>query len=76
VIKVLPLKKFLDSEIVNANKNKLAFVKKMCKALFDEVSDLLTSEKALHDELEQYYIDAMDFDRLNKQAEQLIRQLL
>lgn len=76
VIKVLPLKKFLDSEIVSANKNKLAFVKKMCKALFDEVSSLLTSEKALHDELEQYYIDAMDFDRLNELTEQLIKHLL
>lgn len=76
VVKTLSFKKFLDGEIISANKNKLALSKKMCKALFDEVSALLAREKVLHDELEQYYVDAMDFDRLNEQTEQLIKQLL
>ena len=74
VIKTLSLKSFLKGDKISANKNKLAFGKKMCKSLYDEVSELLTSEKALHDELEQYYMDAMDFEALNEQTEAWIRK--
>ena len=76
IVKTLSLKSFLQSDGINANKNKLAFSKKTCKALYDEVSALLASEKALHDELEQYYIDAMDFDALNELTEAFIQKNL
>ncbi|MBR5783066.1 MAG: hypothetical protein IKY33_02440 [Clostridia bacterium] len=76
IIKTLSVKSFLNGEIISANKNKLSFVKKMNKTLSDEVSEYLASEKALHDKLEKYYIDAMDFDALNRQSQQIIAQYL
>ena len=72
VVKKLSLKGFLDNDIISAGKNKLAFGKKMCKTLYDEVSALLASEKALHDELEQFYIEAMNFDALNDMTDKFI----
>ncbi len=75
VVKTLPLKTFLHRDI-STHKNKLAFGKKLCKALYDEVAEHLASEKALHDELEKYYIDAMDFDALNTKTEQFIIKIL
>ena len=76
VSKTLQLRSFLKSDIINKNKNKLAFGKKMCKTLYDEVVQHLASEKTLHDELEQYYIDAMDFDALNAKTEQFLSKIL
>ena len=76
LVKSVHMRQFIDSEIIAPRKNKLTFGKRMCKALYDEVSQLLESEKALHDELEQYYISAMDFEGLNAKTEQLICQLI
>lgn len=76
IVKTLPLKAFLDPNIISENKNKLAFVKKLCKSLYDEVTEHLASEKALHDELERYYIDAMDFDALSQKSDEFIRKIL
>ena len=76
IIKTLHLKALLSSEIISENKNKLSFVRKMTKALYQEVSEHLESEKALHDELEQFYIRAMDFEALERKTQGLIRQYL
>ncbi len=76
IIKTIPLRSLLNAPLLSEHKNKLSFNRKLCKALYDEVCELLASEKALHDELEQYYIDAMDFEALNSKTEELIRTLL
>ena len=76
VVKTLQLKTFLNPDIISQNKNKLAFSKKLCKSIYDEVADYLASEKALHDRLESFYIDAMDFEALNKKSEQFIAEII
>ncbi len=76
VVKTLPLKSFLNADIITQNKNKLSFVKKLCKSLYDEVADYLASEKTLHDELESFYINAMDFEALSQKTEQFIATIL
>ncbi|MBO5213964.1 MAG: hypothetical protein J6B86_04260 [Clostridia bacterium] len=40
-----------------------------------EALDSLKREKALHDDLEEFYIEAMDFKKLNKYTEKLIETL-
>lgn len=76
VVKTISLRSLTDTSALAGNKNKLSFNRKLCKALYDEVCDLLASEKTLHDQLEQYYISAMDFEALNSKTEELINTLL
>ncbi len=76
VVKTMQLKTFLKPDIISQNKNKLAFSKKLCKSLYDEVADYLASEKTLHDRLESFYINAMDFEALNKKSEQFIAEII
>ncbi len=76
VVKTLSARSFLSAAILSEHKNKLAFAKKMTKALYDEVFEYMKSEKALHDELEKYYIEAMDFTALGHLTERLIAENL
>ncbi len=75
-VKTVHMRQLLDGEVLASHKNKLNFARKMCKSLYEAVSELLQSEKALHDELEQYYVKAMDFERMEKDTEHWIRELL
>ena len=66
IIKKIFTRNFIDKDYVNQNKNKILFRKKMIKQLIDRSVIELDVIKGLHDELEQYYINAMDFDKLNE----------
>ena len=43
--------------------------------MINEAVVRLSQAKALHDELEKYYIDAMDFDALGECSEKLVEQI-
>ena len=72
--KTIRLRSFLDPAILAAHKNKLAFSKKTCLALYDGIFSLLAREKELHDKLETRYIEAMDFDRLTAFTKDFIQK--
>lgn len=76
VVKTIHLRSLMDADILSAHKNKLNFVKKLSRSLCEEVSEYLSSEKALHDELEKYYINAMDFDTVNAKTAEIITKYL
>ncbi len=76
VTKSIHMRQLTAPEVVSQHKHKLQFVKKLVGSLNEEVSELLASEKALHDELEKIYIEAMDFEALNRKTEALIEELL
>lgn len=66
IIKTVNTKKYISKEVIVQNKNKLAFIKKLQNELYTAVCDEMGEIKALHDDLEKYYIGAMDFKSLNE----------
>ena len=45
------------------------------ESLAEEVYETIKSAKTVHDDIEKYYISAMDFDGLDKLAEKLISEI-
>lgn len=59
----------------NDKKPRLRMNKSACTKLLDEAVRTLQQAKSIHDDLEEYYIGAMDFDRVNASAESLILEI-
>ncbi len=68
-------KRFYDKDIISSKKSRLAFDKKASLELADEASDILSTALRVHDELEKYYIDAINFDELESLSENLIKKM-
>ncbi len=64
-IKKLTTLRFYDREIINQNRGKLAFGRKLTDELLKAAISTLNEAKECHDRLEAYYIRAMDFEALN-----------
>ena len=76
VIKHINARAFIDGERRAEVKNKLAFAKKLTAELTAAAAAKELSEiKALHDELEKYYVAAMDFEALNGYTEEIIDKI-
>ncbi len=67
--------RFYDSATLNRHKNRIAFNKRSRDELISEAVNKLTSAKRLHDELEKYYIGAMDFHACREYSERLITEI-
>lgn len=73
--KIVSLKRFYDREKYREYKPRLAFAKKSAGELMDEAFKTLKEAKTAHDELENYYIRAMDFEKLDEITENLRRRI-
>ena len=51
------------------------FNKKISENLISEASSILSKAKSVHDELEKYYITAIDFNKVNNITDKLIEKL-
>ncbi|MBR3767921.1 MAG: hypothetical protein IKL10_06755 [Clostridia bacterium] len=67
--------RFYDSVTLSKHKNRIAFNKRSRDELITEAVNKLTAAKRLHDELEKYYISAMDFDSMREYSERLISEI-
>lgn len=63
-------KRFADREILKENRNKIAFGNQLIGELLQAAVNTLNEAKAVHDLLEAYYIQAMDFKALSVFAEE------
>lgn len=59
-------RRFVHTEQIAKNRARIKFNKKTAETLLKGAVELLGDAKAVHDELEHYYIAAMDFDALNE----------
>lgn len=73
--KGINLNRFIDDDIYFSAK-RLAFAKKVMAMCIEEACAALKAEKAYHDDLEEFYIAAMDFEQENNLAEKTIEALL
>ncbi|NLL03330.1 MAG: hypothetical protein GX269_03430 [Clostridiales bacterium] len=68
-------RRFIDSQGLKNHKNRIKFNKKAGNELQDEAISLLKGAKSTHDELEKYYIDAMNFEAVEERAGKLIKEM-
>ena len=64
--------RFSDADVLRQHNNRIAFDRRAAEEMLDEAVGKLANAKTIHDELERYYIAAMDFDGLAAAGEGLI----
>ncbi len=64
--------RFIDKVKFSMYKNKISFNKKASDSFNEEAISIIKKAKSVHDELEKYYIKAMDFEKLNSVIDNLI----
>ena len=67
--------RFWDNEAIRSHRHRLNFNRKAAKELIDCAAALLRDAKSCHDILEQYYVEAMDFDSLNNYCDSLLAEI-
>ena len=67
--------RFYDKEKIVSKKNRLDFSKKAAIELKNEAISSLTNAKKIHDNLENYYINAINFDKINEITNMLISEI-
>ena len=65
----------LDSAVLRRESSRLAFDRAACDLMQNQAVEALAHAKALHDQLERYYIDAMDYDRLEEIQKEFLQGL-
>ncbi len=73
--RTLHMDRFLHPDAVRDHKQKLLFQQKLQRALVDESIEMLQKAKETHDKLEQLYISAMDFARMQRETDMLISRI-
>ena len=59
-------RRFTDLQKLRRKKQRLSFNRKAVRELLQSTVDILTEAKAVHDNLEKHYINAMDFEKVEK----------
>ena len=67
--------RFLSQNGMRLHKNRIRFTRRAQGEMLEEAIRRQAKAKALHDALERYYIDAMDFDGMEAFSEKLISQI-
>ena len=67
-------RRFTDMDKVTSRKHRISFLQKAARNMIDEASSLIAEAKTLHDELEQHYITAMDFPRVDAVCDKIVRE--
>jgi len=69
-------KRFCDKGLLTALKNRLKGLEQLKNSLLSEAETELAEAKSVHNQIEAIYIPAMDFDRVDKYTENLIKSIL
>lgn len=70
--KRLNLARFYDKKLIAQRRPRLKMNKAAAKDLTTEAVKTIKAAKQIHDEIEKYYISAMDFDKVNAAADDII----
>lgn len=68
-------KRFLDIEVLRRHKKRLSFNQKAASQMIRQAVASLAENKALHDELESIYLQAMDFSMMDSVLESVVAQI-
>jgi hypothetical protein len=67
--------RFYFNNKVSEKKERLNFSKKALSNMTDEAAKCMKKAKEIHDELENFYISAVDFEKINKLTDKLIKEI-
>lgn len=73
--KIINLGRFYEKQSASKLKSRLKVNKLTMKSLSQEIYSTLESAKTVHDEIEKYYISAMDFDKIDDIGRSLIEEI-
>ncbi len=73
--KTINCRRFYNDDILKDHRARLLFDKKAKDELLSEAVCHLEKAKSIHDDLEKYYIDAMDFEKMNKDVDVMISKI-
>ncbi len=73
--KSVNLRRFYSYSDLNSHKSRLTFAKKAANELMNEAIISLKSAKEVHDDLEKCYVDAMNYEKINLIANELIERI-
>lgn len=73
--KVINFGRFYYKDIVGAKKQRIEFSKKAAGELMSEAASSLKNAKLLHDKIESYYIESVDFEKINKISDMLMQKI-
>ena len=65
----------MDAGALRRESGRLAFDRAVCQLLENQAMEALAQAKERHDELERYYVDAMDYGRLNEMRRAFLKSL-
>jgi hypothetical protein len=69
------LSRFYDKTAVSRYRSRLKMNRLTIVSIADEVYGTIKAAKAVHDEIEKYYIEAMDFEKVSQLTEKLIAEI-
>ncbi|MBC8586510.1 hypothetical protein [Youxingia wuxianensis] len=72
--KVIHSRRFTDQEQLKSKRKRISFNKKAARQMLQQAAKLLADAKDCHDKLEEYYISAMDFDKVNAVCENTLKK--
>ena len=61
-------RRFTDISLMRECRSRMLFNRRITRELLLTAAETLKKAKAIHDKLEKYYVDAMDFEKLSKYA--------
>ena len=68
-------RRFYNNEKLSLRKQRFNFDKKASLQLAQEAAEILSEALSVHDELEKYYIDAIDFEKLSRFSAKLVKRI-
>ena len=69
-------RRFYDSTLLHQSKNRIKFNRKTADELLQSAYFTLKQAKTVHDELEKHYINAMNFEKLNKFSDMFCKKYI
>ncbi len=69
-------RRFVDAREMSASRQKIAFNRRVANELLASACECLAKAKQIHDEIEKYYIDIMDFEAMNQYTIKIADKIL
>lgn len=73
--RIINFSRFVNIEALKLDKQKINLNRKLISELVNESISSLKAAKSIHDDMEEFYINAMDFDLVHKKADQIIENI-
>ncbi len=73
--RIINFSRFVNIEALKRDKQKINLNRKLISELVNESIASLKTAKSIHDDMEEFYINAMNFDLVHKKADQIIENI-